>query len=69
MERKTTSLADQLGTCDWGDCDGRTVGLRNDPDGHGWLPVCQAHFDEAPAAERATWDDVQLMDASAWTAV
>lgn len=41
-------------TCDWGDCDGTTVGFRFDDDadgfskanGYGWLPVCQAHYDE-----------------------
>jgi hypothetical protein len=44
---------EQRGDCDWGDCDEDSVGVRNDKDGHGWLPVCQRHYDEAPDAERA----------------
>lgn len=46
-------------TCDWGYCDGATVGLRADPRTDSdlgaiqdWLWVCQAHYDEAPERER-----------------
>ena len=35
------------GTCDWGDCDEPAIGLRNDASGHGFLPVCQRHWDGA----------------------
>lgn len=34
--------ANVVGTCDWGDCDGETVGVRLDSDGQ-WLAVCAQH--------------------------
>ena len=33
--------------CDWGDCDEPVAAYRFDADGHGWLPVCLDHRDEA----------------------
>lgn len=50
-------------TCDWGDCDADpAVGFRFDddsdgqskPGGYGWLPVCQAAYDEEPDPSRKT---------------
>jgi hypothetical protein len=45
-----------IATCDWGDCEGETVGYRRDSHGSGttrdWLCVCQRHYDEAPVGER-----------------
>ena len=34
--------ANVVGTCDWGDCDGETVGVRLDSDAQ-WLAVCAQH--------------------------
>jgi hypothetical protein len=35
---------DGAGTCDWGNCDGESVGLRRDPITGDGLPVCAAHI-------------------------
>jgi hypothetical protein len=39
---RPTHAANVVGTCDWGDCDGETVGVRLDSDAQ-WLAVCAQH--------------------------
>lgn len=36
------STQDDLGECDWGDCDNPASYLRKDDDTPYWLPVCDA---------------------------
>jgi len=57
----------QRTTCDWGDCEGDpAVGFRFDdnsdgkskPSGYGWLPVCQAAYDEEhDPARKQLWHE------------
>lgn len=42
-----------VGTCDWGDCDGETVGIRLDRDAR-WLSVCAEHSEICRAMD-AIW--------------
>lgn len=42
-------------TCDWGDCEGETVGYRGSPETgviQEWLPVCELHYEEASEHQR-----------------
>lgn len=39
---RPTHAANVVGTCDWSDCDGETVGVRLDSDAQ-WLAVCAQH--------------------------
>ncbi len=51
-----------VATCDWGDCDGETVGFRGSPDIgaiQDWICVCRQHFNEAPEEERLWIEETQ----------
>lgn len=44
--KMATPAASWSATCDWGDCDGLSVGWRWDAAGQRWLPVCADHVVE-----------------------